>query len=97
MFSLLQSKGIIYGIVISLGLGAAYYSLYTWHIKPINTLEDANFKQKEVIRSQAITINNLGVQIQTLIEENKVTGFYEYFKGVADEQNNTIISDDYIF
>ena len=97
MFSLIPSKGIIYGIIISLVLGAAYYALHIWHFAPIDHLEDTVLEQKEVIRSQAITINNLGVQIQTLVEENKVSGFEEYFEGVASEQNNTIISDDYIF
>jgi len=72
------------GVAISI-IGGAWFFLNSWHFAPIKTFKKNIKKQEEIIKLQNITINNLGVQINKLIESNKVTGFEEYFKGYKDE------------
>lgn len=76
--------------------GGISYSLYTWHYQPIKALTKENKSKSNEIKAQSNTIRDLGVQITQLIEANKVSGFEEYFKGLADA-NNSINSNDLIF
>ena len=93
MFSI---KDYIYvGIIISL-IGASWYILRDWHYKPLDVMAQTIITLKQENQQKEITINNLSVQIVELMENNKVTGFEEYFKGVSDA-NNTIITDKLIF
>lgn len=70
-------KQIIFNTIIIFILLSAVEWFYNWHYKRIETLEIEN-------NAQARTINNLSVQVQTLIQDNKVTGFEEYYKGYKD-------------
>lgn len=77
------------GALIIAGSG---WTLYEWHYKPIKEMANKIKDRDLTIRSQDLTIKDLGVQITKLIESNKVTGFEEYFKGLSDA-NHTIDPD----
>ena len=77
-------------------LASAWYVVRDWHYKPIHLLERQLITVKLDNKAKDITINNLGVQIVQLTENNKVLGFEEYFKGVADA-NISVVSDKLIF
>ena len=81
------------GALIIAGSG---WTLYEWHYKPISHMSKKIEERDLTIKSQDQTIKDLGVQITQLIEHNKVTGFEEYFKGLADA-NTTIDHTDLVF
>ncbi len=89
MFNLLSIKDGIYLAVISALIGSAWYILQDWHYKPLKDNVKIITSQKIIIKTQEITINNLGVEIVQLVEQNKVVGFESYFTGLADANNST--------
>ncbi len=92
---MLSIKDGIYIAVILALIGSAWYILQDWHYRPLKDNAILITKQKATIKAQNITINNLGVEIVQLIEQNKVAGFESYFTGLADANNTT--SDNLIF
>ena len=77
-------------------MASAWYVVDDWHYKPIALLERQVKSLSIDNDAKDITINNLGVQIVQLTENNKISGFEEYFKGVADA-NVSIVGDKLIF
>ena len=69
-----MSKIYLYLAIIA---GVAYL-FFTYHYLPIQAL-------KSETDSQKIVIDNLSVELLETVENNKVMGFEEYFKGKADE------------
>ncbi len=96
MIEILFSKVGIYVGATLFVVGLFSYSLYSWHYSVISDLIETVEIQKEEIHSKDIVINNQAVDMIQLVEDNKVIGFEEYFKGLADA-NNTVYSDKPIF
>ncbi len=96
MYSLIFSKAGLYAGITLFVVSLLSYSLYSWHYNVISDLEKTVSKQKEEITAKNIVINNQAIELVQLVENNKVTGFEEYFKGLADA-NNTTYSDKLIF
>ena len=89
-------KGYIYAgltavIIVSFGLFIDH-----WHYGPIADLKRSQSEMTKTIKHKDIVINDLSVEIQRLVENNKVTGFESYWKGMADA-NDSVISDKLIF
>jgi len=93
---MLPFKGYLYAGVTLCVVSIFSYSLYSWHYSVIDSLEKQLRTAQIDNKAKEITINNLGVQIVQLMENNKITGFESYFKGIADA-NNTTVSDKLIF
>ena len=87
-YKLIFSKGGLYVGIGLLILGLFSYFLYSWHYNIIDNLEQEATELRLENKSKDITINNLGVEIVQLIEQNKVTGFEEYFEGGGDVEVN---------
>jgi len=70
-------------------LGLTGGVIYKYHFEPINNLS----KRIDTLiidnKAKDITINNLGVEIVQLIEQNKIVNFESYFTGLADANNST--------
>ncbi len=96
MYSLIFSKAGLYAGITLFVVSLLSYSLYSWHYNVISDLEKTVSKQKEEITAKNIVINNQAIELVQLVENNKVIGFEEYFKGLADA-NNTTYSDKLIF
>ena len=96
MVNLLFSKVGIYAGITMFMVGAFSYFLYSFHYSVLSDLEKTVITQKEEIRSRDIVINNQAVELMQLVEDNQVTGFESYFKGLADA-NNTTYSDSLVF
>lgn len=86
----------IYAGLTTIVMGSVSYFLYSWHFNPLSDYEQLVNKQNQTLTAQEITINNLSVQIVELTENNRVTNFEEYFKGIADANNSTV-SDKLLF
>jgi len=93
---MLGVKGYLYAGVTLCVVSLFSYSLYSWHYHVIDNLEKQLKTARHDNKAKEITINNLSVQIVQLMEDNRITGFESYFKGIADA-NNTIVSDKLIF
>ena len=96
MYSLIFSKAGIYAGITLFVVGLFTYSLYTWHYSVIDNLEKLVIQKNTEILAKDIVINNQAIELVLLVENNKVIGFEEYFKGLADA-NNTTYSDKLIF
>ena len=88
-------EAIYVGIIVAV-LSATWFMVDTLHFKPIRLLERQVVELSQDVKDRDLTINNLGVEIVQLTENNKVTGFEEFWKGYQDE-NITDVSNDYIF
>ncbi len=95
MFNIIPMKGYLYAGLTTIALGSVGYFLHDWHYDVISDYKQLVNKQKQTLKAQEITINNLSVQIVELTENNRVTGFEEYFNGMAE--NNSTISDKLLF
>ncbi len=73
-------------------LGSIWYSLNSWHYKPLKVCNVTVVHLNTVISDKDTVINNLSTQIQSLMEDNKVIGFQEFFKGYEDENATTFKS-----
>lgn len=76
---------------------AISYALYSWHYRPLKDLEKTNASCQVERTAQETTIKNLGTRITQLIEENRVVGFEEYFKGLEDANNTEVDDSKFIF
>lgn len=74
--------------------GSIWYTLNSWHYRPIRALKVQVITLTRENKAKDIVINNLSVQLKRLTEQNKVTGFEEYFKGYKDENISNITSSD---
>ena len=92
MFSV---KDYVYIFVIIAMISSAWYSLSSWHYKPIKQLTNQVNILKQESDSKDITINNLGVEIVQLTKKNKIAGFEGYFDGLSEINIST--SDRLIF
>lgn len=86
----------LYAAIVATVIGGAGYFLYDWHYDVISALEEKVTTLEADNKTKDLTIDNLGVQIIQIIEDNKVVGFEEYFNGVADA-NYTVSDIDLIF
>ena len=83
-------------LVIAL-IGGGWYILNDWHYAPLKAQKKTISQQIISLQAQGRTIKSLGEQITKIMEENKVTGFEEYFGGYADANNSQINGTDLIF
>ena len=74
-------------------VGMAWYVVDDFHYEPIRLLEGQVAALEATTKVQEITINNLGVEIVQLTENNRIIGFEEYFK-VYFYANTTVIDND---
>lgn len=82
---------------VGLFVGALVYVVLDFHYWPMKEKDKIIADQEFEIHSQEATIKELGIKITILIEENKVTGFEEYFKGLEDANNTNIDHTKFIF
>ncbi len=87
-----MSRLYLYGILLVFIGGV----IYKWHYLPLQQHEDKLQSNKIELANKDIVINNLSVELQEVVQNNKVVGFEEYFKGFSDE-NISINTDKLIF
>ena len=88
-------EAIYVGIIVAV-LSATWFISNSLYDKFILLPQRQIVKLNQDVKDRDLAINNLGVEIVQLAEQNKVTGFEEFWKGYQDE-NITDISNDYIF
>jgi len=95
MFSFLSVKDLVYvGIIIAM-VATAWALVDSWHYKPIRVLKEERNSLKTLNKNKDIVINNLSIELVKAIENTKIKGFEEYFKGLADA--NITVTDKLIF
>ncbi len=87
-----MSKLYLYGILLFFASGV----IYKWHYLPLQQFENKLQANKIELSNKDIVINNLSVELQEVVQDNKVIGFEEYFKGFNDE-NISVDTDKLIF
>lgn len=78
-------------------IAGSWYAVYTWHYGPLNSQANEIVTLRSVSASKDTTINDLGTQIQYLIEHNKVVGYEEFYKGYKDENISVTYSRRFSF
>ncbi len=84
-------------MLLALVVGSGWYTINTWHYQPLKEQAILISGQASSLRDKQVIIGNLSVQIQTLIEENRVTGFEEFYKGYQDENISDSTDSRFIF
>jgi len=95
--SLLLNRYVLGSVAIAGVVFSIWYSLNQWHYKPISDRDKTIQSLRQTIKAKDITIENIGTQLQQLMEQNKVTGFEEYFKGKADANFTDSNTSDLVF